>query len=479
MLDEIVPVLKKFRDKIYQFFPSRQDASMELVDALSSNTSANSVVELSLNPLHRRNYCSITRVVDEFYGSTDSVKKQAQNKTITHIISEHCVSRKERHFHLFGVDCTPNPRVFSPTLEDRGYVYAPNTVAGNKPVTIGHQYSIAAYLPEKLPGLSPPWIVPLCCDRVETSQRGIMIGMQQLSDCIKSQPSFKHELCVSMGDCAYSHPDCLWEAKKNPNQVHISRARNNRVFNYPLAAPDGRKKRGRPKHYGDKHELTNATTWRTPDETLDFEVISKKGKRQIVKIECWNTMIMRGTQQSILHDYPFRLLRVRVYKESGELLFKRPLWLIAAGERRKELSLLDIFNCYRQRFDLEHFFRFGKDRLLMNKIQTPDVEHEEAWWQLVMLAYAQLFLARNIAENTLRPWEKYSLALRFPMQEKSPTQTQRDFARIIREIGTPAKPLKHRNKSNGRQMGDLQVKRPIHHIILKSKKSANTADVAA
>jgi len=67
MLDEIVPVLKNFRDQIYQFFPSRQDAAMELVDALSSNTNATSVVELSLNPLHRRNYCSITRVVDEFY----------------------------------------------------------------------------------------------------------------------------------------------------------------------------------------------------------------------------------------------------------------------------------------------------------------------------------------------------------------------------------------------------------------------------
>ena len=134
---------------------------MELVDALSSNTSANSVVELSLNSLHRRNYCSITRVVDEFYRSTDLNKKQTQNKAITQIISEHCVSQSVRHFHLFGVDCTPTPRVFSPTLVDRGYVYAPNTVAGNTPVTIGHQYSIAAYLPEKLTALSPPWIVPL------------------------------------------------------------------------------------------------------------------------------------------------------------------------------------------------------------------------------------------------------------------------------------------------------------------------------
>ena len=64
MLKEIVPVLKNFRDKIYRFFPSRRDAAMELVDALSSNKTATSVVELSLSPLHRRNYCSITRVLD-------------------------------------------------------------------------------------------------------------------------------------------------------------------------------------------------------------------------------------------------------------------------------------------------------------------------------------------------------------------------------------------------------------------------------
>jgi hypothetical protein len=49
MLEEIVPVLKNFRDRIYQFFPSRRDAAMELVDALSSNKTATSVVELSLS----------------------------------------------------------------------------------------------------------------------------------------------------------------------------------------------------------------------------------------------------------------------------------------------------------------------------------------------------------------------------------------------------------------------------------------------
>ena len=55
MLEEIVPILKKFRDRIYHLFPSRRDAAMELVDALSSNKTANSIVALSLSPLHRSN----------------------------------------------------------------------------------------------------------------------------------------------------------------------------------------------------------------------------------------------------------------------------------------------------------------------------------------------------------------------------------------------------------------------------------------
>ena len=89
MLEEIVPVLKNFRDKIYRFFPSRQDAAMELVDALSSNKTATSVVELSLSPLHRRNYCSITRVLDESR-SPDSAVAQQQEQALTKILSSLC-----------------------------------------------------------------------------------------------------------------------------------------------------------------------------------------------------------------------------------------------------------------------------------------------------------------------------------------------------------------------------------------------------
>ena len=41
--------------------------------------------------------------------------------------------------------------------------------------------------------------------------------------------------------------------------------------------------------------------------------------------------------------------------------------------------------------------------------------------------------------------------------------------RIIRWIGTPAQPLKPRQKALGRQLGDIQVKRLIHPIVKKRK----------
>ncbi len=164
-------------------------------------------------------------------------------------------------------------------------------------------------------------------------------------------------------------------AKNNDNQIHISRSRNNRIFFYPQARKDSTKpkKRGRPRVYGDVHALNNPETWREQDEAIEFLQISAYGKIQIIKIDAWNEMIMRGKKDCKLYDYPLRLLRVRVYKESGELLFKRPLWLSASGKRRMELSLLDIFLSYRQRFDIEIYqsYCLHKYKISFNQYTNP------------------------------------------------------------------------------------------------------------
>lgn len=469
MINQIRDGLKAFRNNIYNFFPSRRDAAMELVDSLSSNTQAKSVVELSLNPLHRRNYCSITRAIDEYYADASVAEKQQQNKQLTKILSECCPPLQDRPYHLFGLDCTSQARVFSKTLADRGIVHAPNPILGNKPITVGHQYSLAVYFPEKLQDNAPPWVIPLSSERVSTQQKSTLLGMKQIADCI-AQPVFQGTLCVSVGDCAYSDSLCISEANKNPDHVHISRSKNNRTL-YDSPKKSKQKKRGRTKRYGKKFQLSTKRL-RSPDGSTSFKIISKKGKELLIVIEAWNDILMRGKRASDTSQIPFRLIRVRVFNaSSGELLYARPMWLIVSGKRRDELSLEDIYKIYCQRFDIEHFFKFGKNKLLMDKTQTPDVNHEEAWWQFAMVAYMQLYASRKLAEQMPTPWQKYLDEFKSQGQEKSPTQVQKSFSRIICEIGTPAKPPKPRKKSIGRQKGDIQIKRQRHDVIIKGKNT--------
>jgi hypothetical protein len=104
----------------------------------------------------------------------------------------------------------------------------------------------------------------------------------------------------------------------------------------------------------------------------------------------------------------------------------------------------------------------------MSAYQTPELEHEENWWQLTRLAYIQLYLAAPLAQRLPRPWESKSVIN--PSTLLSPSAVQRDFARITRQIGTPADPPKLRGISPGRRSGDQQTPRPWQPIVFKSKK---------
>lgn len=178
---------------------------------------------------------------------------------------------------------------------------------------------------------------------------------------------------------------------------------------------------------------------------------------------------MRGKKDLPMHKYPFTLVRARVLDEQGQPVFKRTLWLVVMGERRDELSLVEAWEAYGQRYDIEHYFRFGKQRLLMAAYQTPEVEHEENWQQIVKLASVQLWLARDLAAARLRPWERYLPQAN--AQVASPSLVQRDFERIIRQIGTPASAPKRRGKSLGRAKGTRPARRKRHSVIKKSKKA--------
>jgi hypothetical protein len=165
---------------------------------------------------------------------------------------------------------------------------------------------------------------------------------------------------------------------------------------------------------------------------------------------------------------PFTLVRVQLYRADGSTVYRRALWFIIYGPRRAEVDAVGAYQGYTQRFDIEHTYRFCKQRLLLTTYQTPEVTHEESWWRLVQLAYLQLWVARDVARHCPRSWERYLPTMRVTAP-LTPALVQRDFARIIRVFGTPARAANRRGYSPGRASGTAQPKRPRQAVVVKSK----------
>jgi len=99
--------------------------------------------------------------------------------------------------------------------------------------------------------------------------------------------------------------------------------------------------------------------------------------------------------------------------------------------------------------------------------QTPEAQREENWRQLVHIAYAQLWLARQVVDALPRPWECNLPAMK--QQLISPTMVQRGFARIIRQLETPAQPPKPRCIPPGRCKGMKLPPRLRQKVVVKSQ----------
>ena len=461
--------LKQFRNEVYQNFNNckRTDMLMDLVDALSSNTTAKTAVELSLNPHFRRHYTALNKAV---------IVDALPGQKLASLACQTIAAPKARKFHLLTVDVTSAPRPFAETLPDRGYVYQPNTLKGNKPIVIGHQYSTWVWGPEATQPKTGNWVVPLSLQRVARQENKELVGAQQLDALLADKDlPFWEAFCVEVADSAYSKPAYLSANRKHTNLVTIARVRGTRTFYRQPVLDERPAEKGHPTWYGNPFRLQEPETWGAPDQVAETTFVSRKQVTYRVEIHAWHNLItlaphasagVRGKKGAPMRQYPFTLVQLRWYNQKGEALYQKPLWLIVMGERRMELSLLDIYEAYLQRYDVEHFFRFGKQKLLLDKFQTPDEQHEEHWWRLVALAYLQLWAAKELATNLPRPWEQYLPA---PADKQStPAMVLRDMSRIIRQMGTPAPAPKPRGKSPGRRKGMKLTPRTRQPVMKKA-----------
>lgn len=391
------------------------------------------------------------------------------------------------NFWLLNTDITPLPCPHSPTLPERRYVYQPNNqIKGNRPVAVGYEMSTVGLSCRKpYYGISEPaWNPPLSMRLVPYAANKNSFTAKQVNDLLDNKDLPIHgELTVNALDSNYSSPEYIASTHGQDNLVNIIRLASNRNVWKQLTAEEIEKKRNENKDnrgansvYGDGFNLGKVEERGAEqrDERIRFGVKLAKGKKAIVQIDIWEDMMLRSKRGHSMKDKPFRLVRIQLLDSETEApIFKKSMWLSVWGKRRKELTLEEIYWAYRNRYDIEHFFRFGKQKLLLDKYQTPDEEHLQNWMELINLTYWLLFVGKEEATHKCRKWQQYDKNHKKRIQydlNPTPSQVQLQMSGIILGFEQNDFLPKAKIKGKGRVLGYKCAKRKRYPVLKKTKK---------
>lgn len=446
-MSDHLEALRQFRQGIYESFPSRRDSLLDLLDAFSSNDRARSTVELSLNSCFRRQYSALYKAIAAAYLESDypvcSLEAYQQGSVLLNTLP----SPTQLPYPVFGLDETPNERVFARCLSDRQNIHRSTAVAAQRPVSEGHNYSVLAAFPEAVADDWPRWALPLSVERVSSVSNAIEVAHHQIAQLLSYPQSATWPLKVLTVDSRYPTPAFLYGLRDYADLVVIARVRRNRSF-YCQPEPDSSPTR--PRWYGPRFKLNDPSTWPPPAQQETLTRTHPNGQPFSLQLMRWTHLLMRGTRDYPMHQFPFDLLRCQRLDADAQPQGP-PLWLLIWGQLRSQISSGQGQQAYAQRFRLEHFFGFAKPHLLLTAFQTCLTPHEINAVRLASLAYGQLWLARHLVDTLPLPWQRYTPSAK--TQQPTPRQVQRGFAQLIQQMGSLASPPKTRGIPAGRPKG--------------------------
>ncbi|HSN65185.1 MAG TPA: transposase [Fusibacter sp.] len=480
LLQSCIDSARTFQKKLLNLFTSRSYASLQLVEALAHASKPTTVVELSQETPFQRSYSVINKILNSFgvqslvpqivnienpvnkVQRVDPIAFSRITKPFSNLFFEMLPQEVNRKFRLYALDATSTPRIHAHTLDDRSYVHQANQIG--IPVTVGLEASVLIYLPEHS-AEEANWQLPISLERIPTDTTACEVAKTQLQLLAESLPT-NSLLTVIVADCAYGSLEPYSE-----DQVVVARGRADRQGRRPTKNDQTiHKRRGRPRKYESETirfiEDMPPGTKGGSDEECEYEDIIRKQPVDVL-LNRWNDVYVEG------HSELVDVVKVEIFaKNDYEKTLLPPLLLILSGKRRREISALEAYQSYRRRFDIEHFFRFAKQKLLFCAYQTPDLDHQISWWWFCCMAYWLLYHVRHIGEGSTRPWHKK----RDRAKPAGPGEVKRLFAtRIFPVLGSLSPPPTNREKSKGRVEGVCFPKRERKKVVKKGRKQRKVA----
>jgi hypothetical protein len=155
--------IRAFRQAAYARLGQARAALFDLADAVLVTPAVNSFAELACAPVFRRRWPSLYEALQDGRPDEALLRLYVQQ-----------LPRGGRL--LLAGDHTAWPRLAAPTLRDRKIVHAPTKIVGNRPITIGYDFSTLSWVPES----TGSWALPLLFERISSTQTPHQRGAEQL-----------------------------------------------------------------------------------------------------------------------------------------------------------------------------------------------------------------------------------------------------------------------------------------------------------
>lgn len=391
--------LSRFRSEFHACLTTRADALFEVCEALvCAPAPVRHLAQLSLEPEHQRGHGSAYAALNQGHIDTAHLRQSLASLPLP-------------RFHgriVLACDVSPWLRPDAWTSPDRSWCHTYGRGTGQAEMVPGWPYSMIVALEEG----STSWTAPLDLRRLHSDQDPTTVTADQvrhvMDQLIKAGHHHQDDPDVMVVlDAGYDAPRLAHLLTDLPVQV-VGRLRSDRVF-YGPAEHRSPSATGRPAKHGAPLRMATPDTWPEP-ATVTTTPTRRYGR---ARARSWDRMHPRLTHRSAWADHPGRLPVIEgtlVLVDVEALPSRRapqPLWLWSSATQMGSEQVSQVWWAYLRRFDIEHTFRFLKQSLGWDAPRLRDPEVGDRWSWLVVVAYAQLRLARGLVRQVRLPWQRW------------------------------------------------------------------------